>query len=92
MTKKGKHGYRESVEYVALNDEPSDLDVESVAGFISTDLVAFIFGKEREQVASDIVRYREKLDPALWLLWKLEMNEVDERENASRTSSPGTTN
>jgi hypothetical protein len=48
------------VEHIALNDEPSDLDAENVAGYISTGLLADLFGKETDDVARDIVRFRER--------------------------------
>jgi len=50
--------YREGVAWIALNDEPEDLDLESVAGYISTQLLAALWGKEDEVVARAIVRYR----------------------------------
>lgn len=52
--------YRKGVEWIAWNDEPEDLDPESIAGFISTTLLADLFGKEADVVAADIVRHRQK--------------------------------
>jgi hypothetical protein len=52
--------YREGVALVALNDEPTDMDPESVATYISTQLLADLFGVEPARVAKDILRIREK--------------------------------
>ncbi len=49
--------------WVAENDDPGCLDVEVVAGIISTLLVADLFGKDPKAVAEDIVSYRKKLLP-----------------------------
>jgi hypothetical protein len=53
--------YRKAVEWIAHNDEPGDRDPESVSEFISTLLVADIFGKEPLTVARAIIRYRERI-------------------------------
>lgn len=53
--------YRHGVSWIALNDDPDDLDVESVAGYISTSLVADLFDKDPLDVARDVVRYREEV-------------------------------
>ncbi len=50
--------YRKGVEWIALNDEPEDLDPESVAGYISTSLLADLFGKDPLVVAQTIVATR----------------------------------
>lgn len=54
--------YRKGVEWIALNDEPEDFDPESISEYISTSLLAFLFGKDEIEVGRAIVRYREKLD------------------------------
>lgn len=51
--------YREAVEWIALNDEPSNPDVEEL---LSVALIADIFGATTERVAADIIRYREQND------------------------------
>lgn len=51
--------YRRGVEWIALNDEAGSSDAEDVAGYISTLLLADLFGVEPERVARDVVRYRE---------------------------------
>ena len=43
--------YRTGVAWVAENDEPNELDAEIIAGFISTSLLADLFGKSVEAVA-----------------------------------------
>lgn len=52
--------YRNAVDFIAMNDEVDCLEVEQVQGFISTQLVADLFGVPTERVARDIVRLREK--------------------------------
>lgn len=50
-----------AVEWIALNDNPADHeDVDAVAGYISTILVADLFGIEAEKVARKVVAYRER--------------------------------
>lgn len=55
--------YRKGVEWIAYNDEPFDRDVESIAGYISTLLLADLFGKPAAEVAEAIrrVRIRDKV-------------------------------
>ena len=55
-----RHGYRFGVQWIAETDEPNSLDVQEVSGYISTLLLADLFGKSPEVVAADIVRYRER--------------------------------
>lgn len=50
--------YRQGVEWIALNDEPNDLDPENIAGYISTLLLADLFHKDPLDVARAIVRKR----------------------------------
>ena len=50
--------YRAGVEWIAANDEPLGLDPESIAGYISTMLLADLFGVEPARVATDILRKR----------------------------------
>lgn len=52
--------YREAAWWIALNDEPLELDLEVVESFISVGLVADIFGVSMERVARDVVRYRKQ--------------------------------
>lgn len=54
--------YRRGVAWIAENDEPDSLDLDDVAGFISTLLLADLWGKDPEVVAEDVVRYRVRRD------------------------------
>lgn len=53
--------YRKGVEWIAGNDEPEDLDPESVAGYISTTLLADLFGKDPLDVGRAVVRKRKQM-------------------------------
>jgi hypothetical protein len=55
--------YRAGVEWIALNDEPGDRDPETASDYISSLLLAELFGVEPERVGRDVVRYRTKHDP-----------------------------
>jgi hypothetical protein len=55
-------GYREAVRWIAANDEPTDLDAFNVAGYLTTVLVADLFGVDAERVAGDVVKLREADD------------------------------
>jgi len=55
-----KQGYRFGVRWIAENDEPDTLDAEEVSGYISTLLLADLFGKDALDVARDVVRARER--------------------------------
>lgn len=56
-----KQGYKFGVEWIAVNDSPNDGDdLEAVATYVSTLLLADLFGKEASKVAADILRYRQK--------------------------------
>jgi hypothetical protein len=52
--------YRNGIEHIALNDDPTELDESAVAGSISVGLLADLFGVEVERVAKDVVRFRKK--------------------------------
>jgi hypothetical protein len=52
--------YRVGVAWIAHNDEPGDHEQERISGYISTLLLADLFGKDADDVARDIVRYRVK--------------------------------
>lgn len=55
-----KHGYREGVACVALNDEPLQMDPKDVSGLPSVCLLAYLFNKDPDNVAKDVVKYRSK--------------------------------
>jgi len=52
--------YREGIEIIALNDEPTILDVEEMIGFPSVMLLAELFGVTQEKVAGDIIKFRRR--------------------------------
>ena len=52
--------YRAGVYWIAMNDEPGEGSQEVVAGFISTLLLADLFGAEPQRVARYIIRRRRK--------------------------------
>jgi hypothetical protein len=47
-----------AIQWIALNDEPSELDAEVVAESISCLLVADLFDKEPIEVARTVVKHR----------------------------------
>lgn len=55
-----KTRYQRAVEWIAYNDEPNEYDEDEIAGFISTCLVADMFGKDPMQVAQDICAFKER--------------------------------
>jgi len=55
--------YRIGVAWIAQNDEPLDRDPESIAEYISTQLLADLFGVEPARVAADVLRARQKEAP-----------------------------
>lgn len=52
--------YRYGVEWLALNDETAERDAETIAGFVTTALLADLFGKDPLRVAGDVLRYRAR--------------------------------
>lgn len=55
-----RKGYRFGVAWIADNDEPEDRSAESVSGYVSTLLLADLFGKDALDVGKDVVRLRDK--------------------------------
>ena len=57
-----KHAsYRNGIDWIAFNDEPECDDPNEIAGFISSILLAELFGVTNERVAADVIRLRKKL-------------------------------
>lgn len=56
--------YREGVSWIANNDEPGEKSLESVAGQVSTLLLADLFDLRPEKVARDVLRERAMRDLA----------------------------
>lgn len=46
--------YRRAIGFIACNDEPGDLDMESIIGYISVVLVSEAFGVPVETVATQV--------------------------------------
>lgn len=55
--------YRAAIEWIALNDDPGSpdaLNAEVVARYVSSVLIADIFGVEDAKVGVDVVRVRQQ--------------------------------
>lgn len=55
--------YKFAVAWIAENDAPGDadaLELETVAGYVTTALIADLYGHTTAKVAADVVRYRKK--------------------------------
>lgn len=51
--------YREAVAWIAYNDSPGDDDdLEAVSGYVTTLLVADLFGVDAAKVARDVMKVR----------------------------------
>jgi len=48
----------EGVEWIAMNDEPDDLDPESIAGYISTLLLSDLLGVDPTSIAKLVIAFR----------------------------------
>lgn len=59
MSRIKRAGYKEVIEYIALNDEPSFLEAEVMVGFPSVQTCAIAFGKTYEEVAEAVVKFRK---------------------------------
>lgn len=62
MTHRRRPLLTDAVEWIAMNDEPGDLDPKSVAGYISTALIADLFGTPADMLARRIVLIRQRLE------------------------------
>ena len=69
VPKTKRASYRKGVEWIALNDEPDTMDVDEIAGFISTALLADLFGKDEHEVAKAVARWRERNGTAEVAAW-----------------------
>lgn len=54
--------YRFGVEWIATNDDPTERDPDNIKSYISTLLLADLYGRTPESVARDIARFRWKID------------------------------
>lgn len=64
--------YREGVQWIAQNDECGEMSAEVMAGMVSVNLLADLFGKEPAEVAAAVIRTRQK-----------EAKEADKRDRLS---------
>jgi hypothetical protein len=62
MARAKRQSYRDMVANVALNDEPTLTDVETVADLVTTQLLAEAYGVDAAKLAHDIIAYRAKHD------------------------------
>lgn len=60
MSRAKRASYRAGVRWIAENDEPGSIDIDEIDGYISTLLLADLFGKDPRDVAWDIAGYRMK--------------------------------
>jgi hypothetical protein len=63
-TRAKRASYKEGVAWIGWNDEGSLRDPVEIAGLISVLLLADLFGKPPEEVAVDVIRFRERV--GLW--------------------------
>jgi hypothetical protein len=75
-----RKGYRFGVYWVAMNDEPSDMDVHNISGYISTLLLADLFDKDPDKVAADILKVRKKNSTEE----SMSLNEKDEKKGEEK--------
>lgn len=53
--------YRDGVDFIAMNDEPTDLDPEDVELYTTVQMLAQLFAVPTERVAADVVRLRKRV-------------------------------
>ena len=52
--------YRRTIEWIALNDEPTLTGLDEVADMISVQLVADMWGYDAMRVARDVINFRRR--------------------------------
>lgn len=55
-----REGWKAALEYVALNDEPTLMSAEDLYGQPTVALLGIVFGKEVEEVAEAVIKFRIK--------------------------------
>lgn len=55
-----QRGYGFGVQWIADNDEPEDLALDSVESMVTVALLADLFGRETHEVAADVVAVRRR--------------------------------
>jgi hypothetical protein len=58
-TRSKRQGYRFGVRWIAMNDDPSTMNIDDIEGYISVGLLADLFGKDTRKVAEDVLQYRQ---------------------------------
>jgi hypothetical protein len=53
--------YLKAVAWIVHNDEPNELNLEIISGFISVCLVADLFGESTEKVAKDVLFFKRTI-------------------------------
>lgn len=51
---------RHGIAWIALNDEPTDLNAENVAGYISTIMLADLVGLDQLEIGAEVVKERRR--------------------------------
>jgi hypothetical protein len=51
--------YKFAIEWIAINDEPT---IVQIADFISVTLIADMYGFDPKDVATDVLRFRERME------------------------------
>lgn len=52
--------YQKAIKWIVAKDDPKDYNINSIHGYASVELVAYIFDKPQEQVAEDVYELRVK--------------------------------
>jgi len=52
--------YQKGIELIALNDETASTEIDLISGLFSVALLADIFSIKLEDVAKDVLKYRER--------------------------------
>lgn len=54
----GSEKYHRGIDFIAFNDEPSDLDVISISTYISVGVLSEVFKIDEKKIAEDILHLR----------------------------------
>jgi len=55
-------GIKYAIEWVAINDEPTDMDEETISEQLTVQLIADLFDKHPITIAERIIEWRERND------------------------------
>lgn len=53
--------YRNTIEFIALNDKPSDLNVERISSYLTVEMASEFLKVSAESIAEDILKLRSYL-------------------------------